>query len=62
MPAKKSHMISREIPEESIEMNSPSKQSKDIYHDQSLTPSTPTGCAYESEGLVNETTTQKKLV
>ena len=36
------------------------KNSPELYHDPSISPSTPTGCGYESEGLANETTTQKK--
>ena len=67
---KQHHLVSREIPEESIEMNSPSKQSPmsyaknspEPYHDPSISPSTPTGCGYESEECANETTTQKKQV
>ena len=36
------------------------KDSPEPYQDPSISPSTPTGCAYDSEGLANETTTQKK--
>ena len=43
------HFVSREIKEESMEFNSPSQQSKigdNLYQEQSISPSTPSGCAY----------------
>ena len=65
---KKHHFVSREIPEESMELNSPSQQSghafakggDELYQEQSISPSTPTSCAYESAGSAAEEVAQTK--
>ena len=59
---KRHHFVPREIPEESIELNSPSQESKlsptkgieEHLREPSISPSTPSGCAFQETSTAHE--------